>query len=72
MLDAQTNEWSLSISPQDGELDDKQKIVLGSYEESVPGEYSTYIRIGDAARLGVTRDTPVSAEAGYPRLKLGT
>jgi len=72
VLDAQTNEWTLSISPQDGELDDKQKIVLGSYEESVPGEYNTYIRIGDAARLGVTRDTPVSAEAGYPRLKLGT
>ena len=63
----QGNEWTLSIAPLSDSIDPKQKIVLGSYEESVPGEYNTYLKLGESPRIAVTTEQ----SDGTPRLKVG-
>lgn len=61
------SEWTLSIAPLSDSTDPKQKIVLGSYEESVPGEYNTYLKLGESPRIAVTTEQ----SDGTPRLKVG-
>lgn len=41
--------------------------MLGSYEESVPGEYNTYLKLGESPRIAVTTEQSDRT----PRLKVG-
>lgn len=77
ILNEEYNDWEFKMAPQDVSSLSRQ-VVMGSYEESIPGEFTTYIKIGDNARIITNRESPttynanLSAQANIPRLKIGS
>ena len=57
ILNEEYNDWEFKMAPQDVSSLSRQ-VVMGSYEESIPGEFTTYIKIGDNARIITNRESP--------------
>ena len=51
-----SNEWVLDPSPLDPDTPSTAKVKFGAYEESVPGLYTPYIKLGDNPYLTIDQN----------------
>lgn len=51
-----SNEWTLDPSPLDPSTPSTARVKFGAYEESVPGLYTPYIKLGDNSRITIDQN----------------